>query len=108
MNPHQRINIQYTIGLDELPEEVSRVYKKSLQQLRSIELPELNDRDILNSSVVKIIDQARQDLAKTDLMLSDVQSIVNSYVEYEISLATQNAEPTIPEQQYENAGQIND
>ena len=86
MNPHQRINIQYSIAMDELPTEVTRVYNKSIEQLRNVQLPELSETEILNSSVTKMIDEARQQLAKTDLMLADVQSIVNSYVEYEMAL----------------------
>ena len=90
MQGQQRINIQYTISLDELPTEVTRVYKKALSQFKNVQLPELSKNEILTSSVVKMIDEARQSLAKTDLVLADVQSIVNSYVEYELSLtATQ-------------------
>lgn len=110
MNPHQRINIQYSIAMDELPDEVHRVYKKSLEQLRDIQLPEFQTSELLNSSVTKLIDEARQDLAKVDLMLSDVQSIINSYVEYEISLAAQASQQDAqaPDTSYENAGQVAD
>ena len=104
MNPHQRINIQYSIAMDELPSEVVRVYNKSIDQLRNIQLPELNDTEVLNSSVIKMIDEARQQLAKTDLILSDVQSIVNSYIEYEMSLTNKNTQPPV-EGNDENAGQ---
>ena len=107
MNPHQRINIQYSISMDELPEEVTRVYSKSVEQLRNIELPELSETEILNSSVTKMIDEARQQLAKTDLMLADVQSIVSSYVEYEIALANANnqSQSAKPQGSNENTNQ---
>jgi hypothetical protein len=96
MQGSQRINIQYSINMDELPAEVTRVYKKSLAQVRNIELPEIAESEILNSSVIKLIDEARQNLANADIMLGDVQSIVNAYVEYELSVAAANAAP--PEQ----------
>ena len=110
MNPHQRINIQYTIGLDELPTEVTRVYNKSVEQIRNIQLPDFSDEEILSSSVIKIIDEARQNLAKADLMLSDVQSIVNSYVEYEMSLTAEKSQPltATPEMMDEDTGQSPD
>ena len=87
MDNQQRINIQYTIELDELPTEVTRVYKKALTQFKNVQLPDISKNEILTSSVVKLIDEARKNLAKTDVVLADVQSIVNSYVEYELSLS---------------------
>ena len=93
MQGSQRINIQYSINMDELPAEVIRVYEKSLAQVRSVELPDISESEILNSSVIKLIDEARQNLAEADIMLGDVQSIVNAYVEYELSVAAANAAP---------------
>ncbi len=86
MQENQRINIQYSIGMDELPTEVTRVYKKALAQYRNVGLPDISKNEILTSPVIKVIDEARQNLAKLDIMLGDVQSIVNAYVEYELSL----------------------
>ena len=108
MNPHQRINIQYSISMDELPSEVLRVYNKSLEQLKNIQLPKLDQREILNSSVTKLIDETRQELAKADLVLSDVQSIINSYVEYEMSLVAQASQQDAPAPDivHENTGQV--
>tara|TARA_A200000159_G_scaffold155011_1_gene168417 strand:- start:11754 stop:12044 length:291 start_codon:yes stop_codon:yes gene_type:complete len=96
--------------MEELPIEVHRVYNKSLKQLKNIQLPELNTTELLNSSVTKMIDETRQQLAKADLMLSDVQSIINSYVEYELSLTTQvsQQDAQAPDMIHENAGQITD
>lgn len=110
MNPHQRINIQYSISMDELPTEVLRVYNKSLEQLKNIQLPELGQSEILNSSVTKLIDETRQELAKADLVLSDVQSIINSYVEYEMSLVAQASQQDAPAPDivHENPGQVTD
>jgi|TARA_E500000331_G_scaffold356434_1_gene414774 hypothetical protein len=110
MKGQQRINIQYSIGMEELPSETTRVYKKALTQFRSVQLPDLSKNEMLTSSVIKVIDEARRQLAKTDLMLSDVQSIVNSYVEYEMSLSsTANDEIQEPEPtEYENPDQNQD
>ncbi len=110
MNPHQRINIQYSISMEELPNEVHRVYNKSLEQLKNIQIPELDTTELLNSTATKMIDEARQQLAKADLMLADVQSIINSYVEYELSLSAQASQQDAqaPDIVHENPGQIAD
>ncbi len=102
MQENQRINIQYSIGMDELPTEVTRVYKKALTQYRTVGLPDIPKNEILTSPVIKVIDEARQNLAKLDIMLGDVQSIVNAYVEYELSLVAKNASQEHEEAPLEN------
>ena len=99
MNP-QRINIQYSIDLEELPTEVKRLYEQAASKLGEGALPELREENLLSSSTIKIIDQVRQNLAQSDIVLKDIQSIVSSYVEYELSLS-QPQEPT-PERIDEN------
>tara|TARA_Y100000592_G_scaffold99341_1_gene175012 strand:+ start:6698 stop:7036 length:339 start_codon:yes stop_codon:yes gene_type:complete len=94
-NP-QRINISYSIDFDELPAEVNKLYDRAIKQLGAINLPKLSKQNVLNSSNVMMIDEARKALAKTDIMLSDAQSIINSYVEYELSLTR--GQPDAPEQ----------
>ena len=79
------INIQYSIDMSELPGEVDRLYSKALKEFESIDFPKVNKKDILDHSTAKKADQIRQKIAKLDLILLDIQSIVNSYIEYEIS-----------------------
>lgn len=100
----QRINIQYSIDLKELPAEVERLYSQAVTKLGTTQLPKLTGEDLLTSSTVKVIDQARKSLAQADAVLNDVQSIISSYVEYEISLAQpQESQPPVPENLDENA-----
>ena len=61
---NKRINIQYSIDLSELSDEVQRLYDKAH--------------------------------AKFDLILSDIQSIVSSYVEYEASSTNPQPQPEAP------------
>tara|TARA_A100001015_G_scaffold159378_1_gene177083 strand:- start:2044 stop:2445 length:402 start_codon:yes stop_codon:yes gene_type:complete len=82
---NKRINIQYSIDMSELPGEVDRLYSKALKEFQSIDFPKVNKKDILDHSTAKKADQIRQKIAKLDLILLDIQSIVNSYIEYEIS-----------------------
>ena len=81
----KRINIQYSIDFSELPNEVVRIYEKGLQKFGEMSLPKKNSDNILDFSTVKSIDEIRQKMARLDLILSDVQSIVSSYIEYEVS-----------------------
>ena len=96
MNNPKRINISYSIDFDELPSEVNKLYDRAIKQFGAVNLPKLSKQNILNSSNVMMIDEARKALAKADIMLSDAQSIINSYVEYELSLTR--AQPDAPEQ----------
>jgi hypothetical protein len=80
-----RVNIQYSINLDDLPEEVDRIYNKAKEILGGISLPNQSGRDLLTSETLKELDETRQKLTSLDHILSDVAAIVGSYVEYEIS-----------------------
>ena len=90
MNP-QRINIRYTIELEELPAEVKKLYKKADSLLNNLGLIQYSDSQILSSSALKHVHETRLKLSKVDAVLGDIQSIINSYIEYEIS---QNNDPT--------------
>ena len=90
-----RINIQYSIELDELATEVSRLYKRAGALLNNISLIQYADSQILTSSLVNHIHETRLQLAQADAMLGDIQSMVGSYVEYEMS---QTSDPTPAEE----------
>ena len=93
-----RINIQYSIDMEDLPTEVKRLYSKASKMLHNISLIEYADSQMLTSSVVNHIHETRLELAKADALLGDVQAVVNSYVEYEMSqLSESNAAPPHPE-----------
>lgn len=102
MSTPQRINIQYSIDFEELPAEVTKLYDKAIKQYGNINLPKLSKQNILNSSNVLMIDEARKALAKTDVMLSDAQSIINSYVEYELSLTRDPPAQEMPQPDQQN------
>jgi hypothetical protein len=77
---NKRINIQYSIDMSELPDEVSRLYSKALKEFEGINFSNINEENILVHSTAKEVDEIRQKIAKLDLILLDVQSIVNSYI----------------------------
>ncbi len=88
LEENKRITIQYSIKLGDLAAEVERLYSQAAEKLKELSLDEASPGTILDSSVVKKIDQIRQELSATDLMLLDIQSIVGSYIQYEVSLNT--------------------
>ena len=79
----QRINIQYSIDVDDLGDEVERLLQKSFG-----ELSKLSNTRITNSlslEAIEDIDAVRQGLAAIDATLQDVAAIVNGYVVYKTS-----------------------
>jgi len=81
----QRVNIQYTIDVEDLAPEVRRLYKKASTILNNTRLIEYSEAGILSSATVDHIHEIRLNLSKIDASLSDVQSIVGSYVEYKLA-----------------------
>ena len=84
----KRVNIQYTIDLEELPNEIDRIYANAKNVFQDISLPSESGKEILTAEVLKKLDDARKKLTYLDHILSDVSGIVGSYVEYEISTLT--------------------
>ena len=81
----KRVSIQYSIELEDLPNEVDRIYGNAKSLLKHIKLPNAKEKNILTSSTLREIDEARKKLTCLDHMLNDVAGIVGSYVEYEVA-----------------------
>ena len=74
----QRVNIQYSVELEDLEEEVNRLYSNAITQLVSLPNASLN----LGTEGLESVDSFRQKLAKVDIMLGDVQNIIEGYVRF--------------------------
>jgi len=74
----QRVNIQYSVELEDLEEEVNRLYSNALTQLASLPHASIN----LGTEGLDKVDSFRQKLAKVDIMLGDVQKIIEGYVRF--------------------------
>ena len=101
----KRVNIQYSIDLDDLPTEIDRIYSKAKDIFETISLPQENGKDLLTADVLKKLDTIRRDLTCLDHALSDVSGIVGSYVEYEVSKLTNTQDAT---QNVENTTQVSE
>ena len=78
----QRVNIQYSIELDDIQSEVDRLYYKTMKELSSIGSGAAFDYVPLDLSGIEHIDKIRRKLAKIDIMLGDVDNIINGYVRF--------------------------
>ena len=74
----QRVNIQYSVELEDLEEEVDRLFTNAVAHLTA--LP--RDPIKLGTEGLEKVDSFRQKLAKVDIMLSDVQNILQGYVRF--------------------------
>jgi len=83
---NQRVNIQYSIDLEQLPQEVSRLLGIAFTKLRTTTTdgPDgvVNNGDILSLASVETISTLRKSLAEVDYMLEDVTNIINGYLSF--------------------------
>ncbi len=90
----QRVNIQYSVELEDLEEEVNRLYKNAIFQLENVGTIYGTDAKVfLELSGDQAIDHLRQKLAKIDIMLGDIQNIIQGYIRFK----TQPAQPIAPD-----------
>jgi hypothetical protein len=86
----ERVNIQYSIDLQELPTEVLRLIDRAaaihnevgtedLATLSTIEV-----KDALSLNTLSSIDVARKKLAAVDYALSDVSNIINGFLTFQV------------------------
>ena len=78
----QRVNIQYSVELDDLDEEVARLFKKAVTQLEAIGSGWGSGYIPMDLEGLGVVDELRQNLARVDTALADVQNIVQGYVHY--------------------------
>ena len=78
---NQRVNIQYSVDLEQLPQEVSRLLGIAFTKLRTTTTdgPDgvVNNGEILSLASVETISTLRKSLAEVDYMLEDVTNIIN-------------------------------
>ena len=99
----QRVNIQFSIDLEELPAEVARLFKQSAAHTRSaLEAYTSSDYSDTPLSITSLnqIDEIRLCLTKADLVLDDLQKIIAGYLRMQTEpseAATPVERPPMPE-----------
>ena len=78
----QRVNIQYSVEIEDLQSEVNRLFSNAIMELDKVQ-------PVGGAPVVKLgtdgldkIESIRHNLAKVDIMLSDIQNIIEGYVRF--------------------------
>jgi hypothetical protein len=98
----KRVNIQFSIELDELPTEVSRLLEKSNNHLNEVSKVYSNisrNEDNLTSETWNEIDNIRVSLAKADQILDDLQNIIAGYVKMKSDLVQPQAPSSMQQEQ---------
>ncbi|MAH47331.1 hypothetical protein CMI37_16015 [Candidatus Pacearchaeota archaeon] len=87
----QRVNIQYSIDMDELPTEVHRMLKKGSQIVDDLASKEmqtfigLEEKEVLSLQTLQHIESARKKLAAIDYALNDATNIVSGFINLQVS-----------------------
>ena len=93
----QRVNIQYSVDMKELPGEICRLLQKSKTTLENIceeevdKLSSFQEDEVLSIQTLDVIEEMRKKLAAADYILNDATSIINGFINYKV--APQNKEP---------------
>ena len=83
----QRINIQYSIDIEELPGKMDKMTSSAFEKLESIPSIMSPSGELMRLVGVQDIDAVRRQLAEVDHMLRDVSSIIASYVSFKAESA---------------------
>jgi len=92
----QRVNIQYSVDIEELPVEVTRILHGALTELESARehaLTEVSEDTLMSLDTVAEIEAIRTQLSRIDFALSDVNNLVNAFLNYKTA---DSAEPPVP------------
>jgi len=90
MNDNQRVSIQYSIGIQELPEEVMRLLTKTQSQLNELidqsipELLGLSRENVLSLNTLTDVAVVRKKVSLADHILRDIENIVSGFVSYRV------------------------
>jgi len=77
----QRINIQYSVDMDDLVDEVGRLLQEAHTQYHGLWEGEEAWSGLTNETIEKV-DQIRQELTAVDHRLNDVVNIISGYLYY--------------------------
>jgi Mg2+ and Co2+ transporter CorA len=111
---NKRVSISYTIDLDELPSETSRLFDKFLDLSDTLTKARNHDKErILSMDMLREVESLRKRLAQMDFVLMDIANIVQSYLSHQLQqedeeqegeVTTNNEFTPDPTQQVENSG----
>lgn len=95
----ERVNIQYSVELEDLQKEVNRLFANAIKELDIISPVGGTASLELGTDGLDKLDLLRRKLAKVDIMLGDVQNIVEGYIRFKTQSTPSSQEREIPFQQ---------
>jgi len=109
---NQRVNIQYSIDIEELPTEVQRLLAKArklnseLDEKSFRSLSDISQGRTLSLKTLEEIDVVRKKIAAVDYVLNDACSIINGFLDFKLREAQppeeqQQSTPSVPLPQIE-------
>ena len=78
----QRVNIQYSVEIDELQDEINRLFHNAIMELDKVQPVGGAPVVKLGTEGIEQVDSIRQKLTKVDIMLGDLQNIITGYVRF--------------------------
>jgi|TARA_R110000824_G_scaffold179137_1_gene359241 hypothetical protein len=96
----QRVNIQYSVDIEELPVEITRLLRGALTELSAAQehaLAEVSAETLMSLDTIAEIEIIRTRLSHIDFALSDVNNLVNAFLNYKTTDSA-DAAPEMPVQ----------
>lgn len=81
----ERVNITYSVSIDTLSDEVTRLLENAYHSMESTLTSMRGFKEPLSIETHNHIDNTRRELAAVDASLSDINNIVSSYLNYKVS-----------------------
>ena len=94
----QRVNIQYSVELEDLQSEVNRLFGNAIMELEKVQPVGGSPVAKLGTDGIDKIETIRRKLAKIDIMLSDIQNIVEGYVRFKTAPTPEREIPFQPDE----------
>jgi hypothetical protein len=86
----ERVNIQYSVDIEDLGDEVCRLMCDAYENLNAVEEGRrAPTNNVLSLQTIKEIDGVRQKLADIDIRLGDAVNIINGYISYKSQMINQ-------------------
>ena len=85
----ERVNIQYSVDIGDLGEEVCRLICGAFENLNTVNTaidPPVDN--VLSLQTIQMIEEIREQLGEIDIRLADTVGLINGYVSYKSQLIT--------------------
>lgn len=105
-----RVNIQYTVEVDEIPSEMSAIASRAVSEWLEVACKKMCSIDFESSrgsEVLSEIDAVRSLLLKVDERLSDIDAIMRGYYSQQSSALQPQSEPEPTQQSVEHQLPVN-